>query len=392
MKERFLEKKLKAINKLQFKSLFLILLILLLLSSCSSSNLTASSEESQTLANATVQTNDNSQIKEKKSIDTFSWFDGTSYEGEWKNNQIDGRGTITYANGDKYTGEFSNSLKNGTGIYIWVNGEEYEGAWTNDKMHGHGVYKFINGDVYDGNWANSLMDGNGTYKYANGGTLSGTWSNNSYKGIGSQSVKKQEVNQPSKQSITKQPIITTTESKTISLGSTKEIVRNIMGEPTSIIYDTWSYGLSSITFNNNKVNGWSNIEQNLKVNIGNRITNPKPFSLNSKIDDVINSMGTPTSIIYDTWSYGLSTVTFNSAKKVNGWSNIEGNLNVGMGNKKSKDGYFEMGSNKQDVINAMGTPTSIIYDTWSYGLSTISFNSASKVTGWSDIENNLKVK
>ncbi len=40
-----------------------------------------------------------------------------------------------------------------------------------------------------------------------------------------------------------------------------------MGTPTSInsFFDTWYYGSSSIEFENNKVQAYSNFEDNLKV-------------------------------------------------------------------------------------------------------------------------------
>ncbi|MBZ4656006.1 MAG: hypothetical protein JG759_554 [Thermoanaerobacter sp.] len=184
-----------------------------------------------------------------------------------------------------------------------------------------------------------------------------------------------------------QPTMTTF----ITLGSTESDVKRIMGSPSSIIGDTWSYGLSNIYFENGKVNGWSIIDKQLKVSLGGKVQGASPIMLGSSITDVINAMGTPTSIIGNTWSYGLSNIYFENGK-VSGWSIIDRKLNVFMGNKKDNATPFSKGSNMQDVINAMGTPTSIIGNTWGYGLSSVYFDNDGIVTGWSVIDNQLKVR
>jgi hypothetical protein len=44
----------------------------------------------------------------------------------------------------------------------------------------------------------------------------------------------------------------------------------------------------------------------------------------------------------------------------------------------------------QDVISAMGTPTSIIYDLWYYGSSSVKFNLSGKVEDWNEVDVVLK--
>jgi curved DNA-binding protein CbpA len=178
-------------------------------------------------------------------------------------------------------------------------------------------------------------------------------------------------------------------SSTFTLGSTMDEVETAMGTPSSISYDRWSYDNSSVTFENRMVVGWSDISNNLKVSIGKKDPNAPPFTLGSTSQEVITAMGTPSSISYDRWSYDNSSVTFEN-RKVVGWSDISNNLKVSIGKKDPNATPFTLGSTAQEVIAAMGTPSSISYDRWSYDNSSVTFENR-KVVGWSDISNNLKV-
>ncbi len=120
------------------------------------------------------------QNKIRNGKDTYTWDDGTTYDGEWLNNKINGKGVLSYASGEKYSGEFVNFKKSGYGVYTWKNGESYSGYWSNDKMSGFGTYKFINGDEYTGNWDSGLFNGQGTYTFKDGRILTGIWLDNQY--------------------------------------------------------------------------------------------------------------------------------------------------------------------------------------------------------------------
>lgn len=41
------------------------------------------------------------------------WKDGAKYEGEWRDNKANGRGTFYHVNGDLYEGEFRDDQANG---------------------------------------------------------------------------------------------------------------------------------------------------------------------------------------------------------------------------------------------------------------------------------------
>jgi curved DNA-binding protein CbpA len=184
----------------------------------------------------------------------------------------------------------------------------------------------------------------------------------------------------------------------ISVGSTKEEVKAAMGIPTSIddldYLDTWWYGYSYVSFEYDKVKGWNNSEGNLKLEYS-KVEN-KSFTVGSTKKEVKAAMGTPTSIddldYLDTWWYGYSYVSF-KYDKVKGWNNSAGNLKLAQSTVKNIT--FTIGSSKEEVKAAMGTPTSIddldYLDTWWYGYSYVSFE-YDKVKGWNNSAGNLKVR
>ena len=43
---------------------------------------------------------------------------------------------------------------NGKGIYIWSDGTSYNGDWRNNGRFGYGVYEWPEGSKYEGFWEN----------------------------------------------------------------------------------------------------------------------------------------------------------------------------------------------------------------------------------------------
>jgi hypothetical protein len=70
----------------------------------------------------------------------YSWLDGRSYRGEWKDNNMDGYGIYKWNDGRVYQGEYRDDKKHGYGIYKWNDGREYQGHWALGKQHGLGKY------------------------------------------------------------------------------------------------------------------------------------------------------------------------------------------------------------------------------------------------------------
>ena len=48
------------------------------------------------------------------------------------------KGIFTWPNGDTYEGEYKDDIRNGFGIYKYKDGNRYEGEWKNDQKNGKG--------------------------------------------------------------------------------------------------------------------------------------------------------------------------------------------------------------------------------------------------------------
>ncbi len=183
------------------------------------------------------------------------------------------------------------------------------------------------------------------------------------------------------------PQETNNQPGTFTIGSSGDVVKSVMGTPNSVIGNTWSYGYSSVYFSNDVVSGWSIIDKNLKVYMGDKISSAT-FTVGSTKDGVVKAMGTPSSVIGDTWGYSYSSVYFSNGV-VSGWSIIDKKLSVYMGEKISS-ATFIVGSTKDEVVKAMGTPSSVIGNTWSYGYSSVYFSNG-VVSSWSEIDVKLNL-
>jgi hypothetical protein len=56
--------------------------------------------------------------------------------------------------GKLYEGEFKNNNMDGKGVIIWPDESRYEGDFHSGKMHGKGTKHFANGNRYIGDWKN----------------------------------------------------------------------------------------------------------------------------------------------------------------------------------------------------------------------------------------------
>ena len=59
--------------------------------------------------------------------------DGDVYEGEWKDDKANGKGTYTHANGARYQGDWRDDKQHGFGIETWPDGAIYEGQYFEGK-------------------------------------------------------------------------------------------------------------------------------------------------------------------------------------------------------------------------------------------------------------------
>ena len=92
-------------------------------------------------------------------------FNEQEYEGEWKDDNPNGKGVFYYENGNKqYEGELKDNNANGSGVLYYDNGNvKYEGEWKDCKPNGNGIlyYKNNGKKQFDGEWMNGKPNGKG---------------------------------------------------------------------------------------------------------------------------------------------------------------------------------------------------------------------------------------
>jgi outer membrane protein assembly factor BamE (lipoprotein component of BamABCDE complex) len=184
-------------------------------------------------------------------------------------------------------------------------------------------------------------------------------------------------------------------------------VRGIQGTPTSVwklaFTETWWYGSSYVEFDRNgRVQGYSNNGGILRIQVvPSKHSSSAYFTLGSTEDDVLSTMGTPSSIqklaFTETWWYGSAYVEFNRNRKVQGYSNSTGNLRVVLAPKINiRSASFTIGSTKNEVLAAQGTPTSVsklaFTETWWYGSSYVEFDTGGRVRAYSNLSGDLRIR
>lgn len=110
--------------------------------------------------------------KSKISVDKDLYI--LEYIGDWKNNQMSGRGKITFSNA-QYVGEMRNDQMNFYGIIRYDNGDKYYGSWEENDYHDKGTKIYNNNTKYVGWWRDDLFFNQGKFYYANGDTYEGAW-------------------------------------------------------------------------------------------------------------------------------------------------------------------------------------------------------------------------
>jgi hypothetical protein len=104
--------------------------------------------------------------------------DGSSYNGEFNQNMLEGLGTyqtITYL-----------------GIFIWADRRHYTGTWVANKMQGRGFMMSPDGRAYEGRYQlvidlsyhSGKKHGQGTYTWHDGRKYIGPWVNGKQHGVG----------------------------------------------------------------------------------------------------------------------------------------------------------------------------------------------------------------
>lgn len=116
---------------------------------------------------------------QKQSRGTYTYEDGSTLNGNWKNGVLVGNNTLKAKENEprkEAPVELIHSrclvpgdCKNGTGVLVYFNGSKYEGGFEDAKRHGTGTFYDKSGRmVYQGGWNSNLKHGKGIMYYENG--------------------------------------------------------------------------------------------------------------------------------------------------------------------------------------------------------------------------------
>jgi hypothetical protein len=115
---------------------------------------------------------------------TMEYYDGRTYQGDWKDGRWHGTVKVQFANGDMYQGDYVKDQRSGVGKYTWKDGRVYEGSFRDDQRNGMGEYKWPDGACYKGFFRAGHRDGEGEYRFADGSVYTGEWKEGKYHGLG----------------------------------------------------------------------------------------------------------------------------------------------------------------------------------------------------------------
>lgn len=99
------------------------------------------------------------------------------YWGETKDDIFDGKGTYKLDTGSSFNGTWKNNKIDGNGILVLKRFGTYKGQFQNGKRVGEGTFHFTNGDVYSGHWKNDVIEGRGKLTKDDGAELVGIFKN-----------------------------------------------------------------------------------------------------------------------------------------------------------------------------------------------------------------------
>jgi hypothetical protein len=124
------------------------------------------------------------KLDQRQGKGSFSYADGTKCEGTFVNDRLNGFGKCTYAGGNRYEGEWRDNRRQGAGTFTYADGTKCEGTWRDDGLNGFGKCQYRSGNRYEGMFANNARQGRGAYIYSNGIRCEGDFQNNQLEGMG----------------------------------------------------------------------------------------------------------------------------------------------------------------------------------------------------------------
>jgi len=96
----------------------------------------------------------NNQQQWNNCIGTIKGDDGSAYEGDFANGQMDGYGLLTLPTGQKILGQFKKSVLSGRGLLVAKNGSRYAGEFDQNIFNGQGISILADGERIEGIYRN----------------------------------------------------------------------------------------------------------------------------------------------------------------------------------------------------------------------------------------------
>lgn len=124
------------------------------------------------------------QLFQGKLIEKLGDKKENTYEGNFRNNKLDGKGTFTDSQGTIYDGTFENNQLNGDGTIKYPDKTIYVGTCKQNKPHGQGKIKYEDGSTYEGEFRNGEPNGMGKMVYEDGTIYAGNFKNGKPHGTG----------------------------------------------------------------------------------------------------------------------------------------------------------------------------------------------------------------
>mmetsp|Transcript_755 Transcript_755/g.1371 ORF Transcript_755/g.1371 Transcript_755/m.1371 type:complete len:1046 (-) Transcript_755:81-3218(-) len=118
---------------------------------------------------------------------TYTWKEGTKYEGPFIASEIEGSGKYIWPDGSTYEGQVSKGKRHGQGVYLHADGStKYEGEWFEGRRHGVGVLSYgVKGEAYySGQWQDGCKHGEGRQVWPSKNTYEGQWRQGRMSGTG----------------------------------------------------------------------------------------------------------------------------------------------------------------------------------------------------------------
>lgn len=189
----------------------------------------------------------------------------------------------------------------------------------------------------------------------------------------------------------------------IFIGSSKNDILNSLGAPQYInpLYsNVWDYNGAKLFFDEDqKVNGYENRDHQIDHVLPKKISDEGHIFIGSSQEEVLRVLGAPSEInseLKHTWNYGNAVLFFDYQGILEGYEDHQGVLKPYMTKviidiKSNVDRLF-IGSNKEEVLNVLGSPSRIdksYINQWYYQSAKLIFDNEGLVEGYQNSNGEL---